>query len=406
MTRRAPRVLFVHYTTPTVLGGVEQIMGAHAAACLAAGADVTILAGRGSARPRGVRLARVPEADSRHPAVERDLAALVRGEHRPEHDALVERLALRVRPHVERADRVVVHNVMTMHLNVALTEALARLAREQPGRFVAWTHDIAWDDPRYAAFKHAGLPWEIITHAVPGISYVTVSEERAAQLAELTGLSRARIHVAPNGIDIRATLGLSPAGARLAERLSLYDADPLLLLPVRITRRKRIEAAIDAVAALRERGVAAVLVVTGAPGPHSASNRAYQEELRRRAARVKGVHLLYALGIRPHYAMVADLYALADLLVLPSESEGFGIPMLEAGLHHLPIVCSDIPALRETGGDAPIYVRSDASGAVIADAVQRALDTPAAQLRSRSKAHAWPRILEHQVLPLILERAG
>jgi glycosyltransferase involved in cell wall biosynthesis len=238
------------------------------------------------------------------------------------------------------------------------------------------------------------------------VRYVTVSEERAAQLAELTGLRRERIHVAPNGIDLRATLGLSPAGAHLAERLGLYEADPLLLLPVRITRRKRIEAAIDAVAALRRRGCAAVLVVTGAPGPHSGGNRAYQAELVKRAAKVKGVHLLYALGIRAHYAMVADLFALADAMVLPSESEGFGIPMLEAGLHHLPIVCSDIPALRETGGDAPLYVPNDASGARIADAVERALATPAAELRSRARAHAWPRILEQQVLPLILDKAG
>ncbi|HUG07004.1 MAG TPA: glycosyltransferase [Candidatus Limnocylindria bacterium] len=406
MTRRVHRVLLVHYTTPRVLGGVEQVMAAHAAALQAAAAEVAVLAGRGGAGPRGVRFIRVAEADSRHPAVERDLAALARGEHTPEHDRLVERLVARLRPHVERADRVVAHNVLTMHKNLALAQAVARLARERPGRVIAWTHDIAWCDPQYTAQRHAGEPWDTIARAIPGVRYVAVSDERARQLAELTGLSRGAIDVVPNGIEIAEALGLSAAGARLAERLGLHDADPLLLLPARLTRRKRIEAAIDATAELRRRGRAAALVVTGGPGPHNAANRAYLDELVARAKRVEGVHLLHALGVRAPYRLVADLYSLADVLVFPSQSEGFGIPLLEAALHRLPIVCSDIPALRETGGGDPVYVPPDASGQVIADAIERALDTPVMRMRARARGRAWPRVLHDHVLPVILGRTA
>ena len=94
------------------------------------------------------------------------------------------------------------------------------------------------------------------------------------------------------------------------------------------------------------------------------------------------------------------------MLVFPSESEGFGIPMLEAGLHRMPIVCSDIPALRETGGDDPIYVPPDASGERIADAIEQALDTPVMHMRARAREHAWPRVLRERVLPVILGRAA
>jgi glycosyltransferase involved in cell wall biosynthesis len=351
-----------------------------------------------------VRVIRVGEADSRHAAVERDLAALSRGVRPPEHDALVKRLAAKVRPHVERADRVVVHNVMTMPLNLALTSVLASLASEHPGRFIAWTHDISYFDERYAALRHAGDPWDLVTRAVPGVRYVTVSAERALQLSQLTGLARDEIEVVTNGIDVGQVLGLAPTGLRLAQRLGLFEAEPLLLLPVRLTRRKRIEAAIDATAALRRRGHAAVLVVTGTIGPHNAANQAYLAELAKRARKVEGVHLLAALGIRLKYGTVVDLYSLADVLVFPSESEGFGIPMLEAGLHRMPIVCSDIPALRETGGDDPIYVPANASGELIADAVERALDTPVMRMRARAREHAWPRVLRERVLPVILGR--
>ena len=406
MTGGVRRILFVHYTTPQVLGGVEQVMAAHAAALVAAGKDVAVLAGRGGAVPRGVQVIRVAEADSRHPAVERTLESLSRGVRPSEHDALVARLLTKIRPHVERADRVVVHNVMTMPLNLALTSALVTLAGEHPDRFIAWTHDISYFDERYAALRREGEPWDLVTHALPGVRYVAVSQERAEQLSQLTRLARRDIEVVTNGIDVGEVLGLAPTGLRLAQRLHLFDADPLLLLPVRITPRKRIEAAIDATAALRRRGRAAVLVVTGTAGPHNAANQAYLADLAARAKEVEGVHLLAALGVRIRYGTVVDLYSLADVLVFPSESEGFGIPMLEAGLHRMPIVCSDIPALRETGGDDPLYVPPDASGDVIADAIERALDTPVMRMRARARDHAWPRVLRERVLPVILGRAA
>jgi glycosyltransferase involved in cell wall biosynthesis len=146
--------------------------------------------------------------------------------------------------------------------------------------------------------------------------------------------------------------------------------------------------------------------VTGTVGPHNAENKAYLAELVARAKQVEGVHLLAALGVSVKYGTVVDLYAMADVLVFPSESEGFGIPMLEAGLHRMPIVCSDIPALRETGGDDPIYVPPDASGEVIADAIERALDTPVMRMRARAREHAWPRVLRDRVLPVILGRSA
>ena len=264
MTRGVRRILFVHYTTPQVLGGVEQVMAAHAAALKAAGKEVAVLAGRGGAKPRGVRVIRVAEADSRHPAVERDLAALAKGVRTPAHDALVARLLKKIRPHVERADRVVVHNVMTMPMNLALTEVLATLAREHPDRFIAWTHDISFFDGRYA--RDAPRRRTVGSRHARASRASATSRCRSSAPSScraLTGLARREIEVVTNGVDVGEVLGLAPTGLRLAQRLHLFDADPLLLLPVRLTRRKRVEAAIDATAVLRRRGHAAMLVVTG-----------------------------------------------------------------------------------------------------------------------------------------------
>jgi len=398
VSRRARRVVFVHYTAPSILGGVEHVMGVHARAAQRAGDEVSIVAGRGTAR--GITVVRIPELDSQHPAVLRDRAALARGEVAPEHALLVAAISRKLRPYVRRADRVIVHNVFTLHLNAALTEALVCLAAERPGVFVAWTHDLAWTDAQYLAQRHEGRPWSLFATPADGVRYVAVSEKAANELSALTGLARAKIAVVPNGVDRVAVLGLSAAGVRIAERLELFEADPLLLLPVRMTRRKRIELAIDALAELRRTHPRAALVVTGGPGAHNPTNVTYERELAARAG--PGVHLLHTEGVRIGVRELADLYGLADALVLPSANEGFGLPMLEAGLRRLPIICTDIPALRETGRDDATYLPVDADGAAFARAIEdRLASDPVARLHRRARENEWPRILAELVLPAI-----
>ncbi|MDP9245411.1 MAG: glycosyltransferase family 4 protein [Chloroflexota bacterium] len=398
MRRAKKRILLLHYTAPSVLGGVERIMGVHARALRDAGHDVAIVAGRGSARP--IRMVRIPELDSRHPAVLRDFTALAHGDVTAEHERLVTRIEAKLRPLVARADRVVVHNALTLHKNAALTEALARTARAHPGTVVAWTHDLAWTDAQYAGQLHEGRPWSLFRTALPGVQYVAVSEKARDELVALTGIARAKVRVVPNGVDPASLLGLSPAGVALAGRLGLFAADPLLLLPVRMTRRKRIDVAIDALARLRAGYPGATLVVTGGPGAHNPGNAVYARELAARAG--PGVLLLHELGVRVTDRVLGDLYALADALVLPSANEGFGIPVLEAGWHRLPIVCSDIPALRAVAGDDATYVAPDADGAMLAAAIRGRLETdPIARLHRRSREHAWPRVLAEHVLPAI-----
>jgi glycosyltransferase involved in cell wall biosynthesis len=54
-------------------------------------------------------------------------------------------------------------------------------------------------------------------------------------------------------------------------------------------------------------------------------------------------------------AILAALYRRASVLVLPSDREGFGLPVVEALACGIPVVASAVPALREAGGIAAIY---------------------------------------------------
>jgi glycosyltransferase involved in cell wall biosynthesis len=65
-------------------------------------------------------------------------------------------------------------------------------------------------------------------------------------------------------------------------------------------------------------------------------------------------------GIVSESRRVSDTQAVQALknaraLLLPSYAEGFGFPLLEALACGTPVLCSDIPALREIGGDIPEY---------------------------------------------------
>jgi glycosyltransferase involved in cell wall biosynthesis len=55
---------------------------------------------------------------------------------------------------------------------------------------------------------------------------------------------------------------------------------------------------------------------------------------------------------------LAALYRRASVVVLPSDREGFGLPIVEGMACGTPVIASDIPALREVGGNAALYAPS------------------------------------------------
>ena len=63
--------------------------------------------------------------------------------------------------------------------------------------------------------------------------------------------------------------------------------------------------------------------------------------------------MIQVRGIQP--AQLAELYRRAAVILQPSEAEGFGLPVIEALACGAIVVASDIPVLREVGGDAVIY---------------------------------------------------
>ena len=74
-------------------------------------------------------------------------------------------------------------------------------------------------------------------------------------------------------------------------------------------------------------------------------------------------------------AALIQAYQRADAVVLPSRYEGFGFPVVEGMACGTPVICSDIPVLREIGGEAAFFAPLD-SPQGLAEAIRTALTDP------------------------------
>jgi alpha-1,3-rhamnosyl/mannosyltransferase len=87
-------------------------------------------------------------------------------------------------------------------------------------------------------------------------------------------------------------------------------------------------------------------------------------------------------------AAIPDLYRGAAVVVLPSRGEGFGLPVLEALACGVPVVCSELPVLREVADSAAIFC-DPTDPAAFAQAITRVLrSAPRRETRERGLAQA------------------
>ena len=358
-------VALVHYTASPIIGGVERVMEEHARIFEEHGHRVTVLCLRGGG-PDAVWLPEEKSVDAQAAALRSVLAA---------------------------QDIVFLHNVLTMPFHPALTEALWRVIDELPHvRFVAWVHDVAACNPDCAPVA------PIFAKAHPRCEYVAVSLLRARQFAEATGTPEDRCAVIPNGIDPARVLGLPENVAAFTRQHGLLDGRMLLLHPTRLVRRKNVELSIAVAREFARRGTPATVLVTAADDPHGTASRELGKTLRRECATERGV-----IFVSDHFAVgdaeLAGLYRLADALLFPSRSEGFGLPLLEAALHRLPVFCSDIEPLRDLLHEGAVHFSPDADPAHLASLIEETLAaSPAFRERRRVlREYGWRAIFQRHL---------
>jgi glycosyltransferase involved in cell wall biosynthesis len=173
----------------------------------------------------------------------------------------------------------------------------------------------------------------------------------AAELGDVLGLAADRLRVVPNGVT-RWPVD-ADGGAARRERLALPARYVVCLAT--LEPRKGLDVALRALALPDADGVA--LAVIGPPGWGGV-------DVADEAARAGlAADRLFGLG-RLEDADVAAVVRGALALLQPSRAEGFGLPVVEAQALGVPVVITDVPALREVGGDAVLVVGVDDEAAL------------------------------------------
>lgn len=223
-----------------------------------------------------------------------------------------------------------------------------------------------------------GMRWAVATAARHADAVIAISESAAADIGATLEIDRGRIAAIPLGPGRTA---IEPAP--LEEARARYDLEGartvLCVAAKRPHKNQRL-----LIEALPRLPSDVLLVLAG-------HDEGYGAELDA-AAQAAGVRERLRLIGYVADAELEALWRLAACAAFPTRAEGFGLPVLEAMRRGVPVACSDIPVLREVGGDAAHYFDVD-SPADAAAAIDAVLSDPGSGARGRERAagFTWER---------------
>lgn len=171
------------------------------------------------------------------------------------------------------------------------------------------------------------------------------SEATRDQLVSYRLVAPERALVVTNGVHPSCSPNANPLADREAERLlGAYGGLELLHVGSTIPR-KRVDVLLQVFAAVRQEFPRARLIRVGGAFTREQQQLIDQLELG------SGIVVLPQL----EREVLASVYRRAALVLLPSEREGFGLPLVEALACGTPVVASDLPVLREVAAEAASY---------------------------------------------------
>jgi glycogen synthase len=282
-----------------------------------------------------------------------------------------------------------------IHLHTAMIWHVAEAIRTQTGKPLVY-HVHSVDRAEYE-FGHEPNQWlaqatEQTAAIVSSDRLIALSESESELLRYYYPEERERIRIVGNGIDDSSAARQSATKARAA-------ASPLVLYSGRLVERKGIHELLAAIPAVLAAAPHARFVLAG--GPPSLSGAEVERQWLPPELEPYRSQIHFTGWLSP--SQVDEWYAAADVLVVPSRYEPFGMVVLEGMLHGLPIVAADV------GGPAEILEHAR-TGVLFpprdAGALARALAklVRSARLRARIGAAAAREVRDRWMWPQRVER--
>ncbi len=231
---------------------------------------------------------------------------------------------------------------------------------------------------------------------------VTVSENARRDLLEIYDAPSSRVRLIRHGVE-EEFFGLKQNAAYPASLLrdAGVPSCRYLLAVSTVHLHKNWTRLLEAFQRLVQLGRPEHLVILGLRGKASQD---VEKQIRDRGLSA----WVHVVGWQPR-KVVLGLYKFAEALVFPSMFEGFGMPVAEALAAGVPVVCSDIPPLREIADGAALFFDAASTGDLV-EQLQQVLNN--AERRERLVARgrelasrlSWARAAE-ETLAVLLEAA-
>ncbi len=181
--------------------------------------------------------------------------------------------------------------------------------------------------------------------------------------------------------------------------LILLESNPSFIMVGTIEPRKGQDQTLLAFERLWKEGKEINLVIVGKEGWHV-------EELIKKIEEHPLLHqkLFWMDSIGDHY--LDELYSVSHCLIAPSKGEGFGLPLIEAAQHRLPIIARDLTVFREVAGEYAYYFEDDDDPEILANTIGNWLDLHQEGKHPKSDEMPWLTWKESadQLMGLIVER--
>jgi D-inositol-3-phosphate glycosyltransferase len=260
-------------------------------------------------------------------------------------------------------------------LNIPLIMTFHTLERVKADTFEAESDDRAFQEAAIVACADAVL---------------ASCDVEAEQFVQLYNADPSRVHVVPLGVEHAF---FSPGYRPQARRALGLDPDATMLLFVgRLQALKGADLALETLIELRRRGRHATLAIVG--GPSGPDGAATLERLHRRVAEA-GV-ITHVMFVAPQsHRLLSSWMRAADVTLVPSRAESFGLVALESSACGTPVVASDVGGLTSLIDDgATGFLVGERDAVEWADVVERALDVEDAMSLSnaaviRARRYTW-----------------
>jgi glycosyltransferase involved in cell wall biosynthesis len=279
-----------------------------------------------------------------------------------------------------------------------LVHSLASVAPVLPGApAVVTLHDVTFLlRPTFGRLTTWGMGALVAIAAHRADALICSTAAARAEICSLLRVDPGRFTVVPLGHEPTRVAEPVPAEV-LSARHDLGGARVVLCVAAK--RPHKNQAVL--IEAMPRLGVDIVLILAGHAEP-------YEQQLRE-LARSAGVETrVRFLGYVPD-AELEGLWRVAACAAFPTLGEGFGIPVLEALSRGVPLACSDIPVLREVGGELPHYF-DPRDPTAAARAIDAAMDDADGAARGPAQAarFTWATAARgtHEVYERALAHAG